>query len=211
MGTTRKETTGNGVFDPSSSLNQVSLGGFRSSGLRLSHEKPPRLLNFLIPPLAPSPLASLESTLGVSEPGAKSCYICWVLTDAHLRQETSQHKALSRGHLTLFLLLWTQPCLSPLLPLAFSCLRPLAFSCLGLWPLFLGRKVWGREGKPQARQPTTTAEEGACCTEAGLQEGRPQGVGGRQQSPLSSQPATLPPDPCTTPRAVHCGNEGVRE
>lgn len=154
---------------------------------------------------------NLESTLGVSEPGAKSCYICWVLTDAHLRQETSQHKALSRGHLTLFLLLWTQPCLSPLLPLAFSCLRPLAFSCLGLWPLFLGRKVWGREGKPQARQPTTTAEEGACCTEAGLQEGRPQGVGGRQQSPLSSQPATLPPDPCTTPRAVHCGNEGVRE
>ena len=62
MGTTRKETTGNGVFDPSSSLNQVSLGGFRSSGLRLSHEKPPRLLNFLIPPLAPSPLASPSST-----------------------------------------------------------------------------------------------------------------------------------------------------
>ena len=62
---------------------------------------------------------NLESTFGVSEPGAKSCSKCWGLTDAHLRQETSQHKALSRGYWTLFLHLWTQPCLSPALASGF--------------------------------------------------------------------------------------------
>lgn len=126
---------------------------------------------------------NLESTLGISEPGAKSCYICWVLTDAHLRQETSQHKALSRGHLTLFLLLWTQPCLSPLLPLAFSCLRPLA--------AVLGQEGVG-EGGEASGQTADNNRGGGCLLHRGRAAGGKASGSWRETAISPLQPACHP-------------------
>ena len=169
----------------------------------LTHISPEDPLIFMV--------LNLESTFCVSESGAKSCLACWGLTGARLRQETSQCEALSRGHLILLLGSGTQPCPSPALAPGFP---PVS----GLWLLFLSRKVRGRRHgglggtlRPGSRQPrTATTEEGACCTQARLQEGRPQGARRRQESPLPSQSVALPPDPCPTPCPVHCGYEGIR-
>ena len=79
---------------------------------------------------------------------------------------------------------------------------------LGLWPLFLGRKVWGREGKPQARQPTATrrrllAAHRPGCRREGLRESE-------GDSNLPS-PASLPPSRLTLAQLPAQCTVGMRE
>ena len=110
--------------------------------------------------------------------------MCWGLTDAHLRQETSQLKALSRGHLTLFLFLWTQPCLSPLLPLAFSCLRPLA--------AVLGQEGVGEGGEASGQTADNNRGGGGCLLRTGWAAGG-KASGSRRETAISPlQPACHP-------------------
>lgn len=152
----------------------------------LTHISPEDPLIFMV--------LNLESTFYVFESGAKSCLTCWGLTDARLRQETSQCGALSRGHLILLLGSGTQPCPSPALAPGFP---PLS----GLWLLLLSRKARGsRYGglggtlRPDSRQPrTTTTEEGAGCAQARLRrEGLRESEGDRNlPSPAGLLPCLL--------------------
>lgn len=106
-----------------------------------------------------------------------------------------QREILSRRHSLLFVGLGSRPWLA-------SRLRPLA--------ALLGRKVRGRRHwgeSPQAKQaPTADSLRGGRLlhTQARAAGGKASGSRGgsrgrRQESPLPSQPAALPPDPCTTP------------